>query len=324
MKSRTRTNKSRVLIALGKGIASTLAIELAMLFLHGGSEVKFAIIDGGEDWAAEAPLKQMSGHSALTSKHKPGWFYAGLRFDATVLVAPSNLTQQQLITATTADPVVEFILNSGNNYRILQNRPLLPDNHDDLLPRFVFNELPAQPLRLSQFFQKIFAETTAKIASLARLQNLSATITYAAPVQISAHTDSEPGWVKRLRLALINNGFKITAESGDADVLISAYDGPQVCPEGRLFHSLPTLEASSQTRLKMIFVSSGVADNLIEGTPDTVFIRRNPDSLTLFDCHGPRLLPDVTGQCCFARLADYIVTHLSRSDNTPHNRASRS
>ncbi len=76
MTSRTRKNKTRVLIAFGKSIASTLALELAMLFCHAGSEVRAAFIDNGNEWLAEAPLKQITGTRYYHQASSPHGFLA--------------------------------------------------------------------------------------------------------------------------------------------------------------------------------------------------------------------------------------------------------
>ncbi len=308
MKSRTRTNKTRVLIAFGKGIAGTLALELAMLFAHGGSEVRAALIDNSGDWVAEAPLKQICGHSPFTATHQPGWFFAGLQYDAAVVVAPSTLFQQQLLSGVTADPLVDYILGSCRQISILQNRQQIPTESDNF-GRFVISELPAQQMKLPQFFQKTFADLTARMAARALNRRRSASIIYAVPEALRHVTGPCPAWLHRLRNALEKGNISLSKASGQVDIAISAYDGPGIDLDGRLCPSATELEENAG--LRVVFVGPETP-----AKPDSrhIFIRRLPNGLTVIDRHGTRLIPDVTGQCCFSRLAEYLLNCLAREE----------
>lgn len=313
MKSRkkTRTNKSRVLIAFGKGIASTLALELAMLFSHSGAEVRAALIDSAHEWLAEAPLKQICGHSPLTAGHQPGWFFAGLEFDACLIVSPSTLVQQQLLSGQTADPIIEYLLGTGQTFHILQNRQQMPSDTTVVPANMLFSELPAQPGKLSGFFQKVFADTTARIVSQALLKRATASISFLVPEALQPLVVSRPEWLRRLQSGLEKYNIRVEEPDNATDMFISAYDGPTVdTAENRLTASRPAEKVDC--RLQVTFVAADVADSELTPAASHIFVRRRPNGLIIVDRHGQRFLPDVCGACCYDRLASYLAVNLSR------------
>ncbi len=280
-----------------------------MLFAHGGSEIRAALIDNANDWVAEAPLKQICGHSPLTAAHQPSWFFAGLQYDVAVVVAPSTLFQQQLLSGVTADPLIEYILGRCRMVCILQNRQQMPAESADN-ERFFCSELPQQQMKLPHFFQKVFADLTARMAAKTLNRRLSATITYAVPEALVHSTGPCPAWLQRFKNALEKRNIGIAEAEEQADMVISAYDGPGVDTDGRLCQSVPQFKGSAA--YQVIFVGPETPVN-----PDRrqIFIQRLPNGLTVIDTHGTRLIPDVTGQCCFSRLAEYLQTCLSREEN---------
>lgn len=321
LKSGTKKkSKARVLIVFGKGIASTLALELAMLFSHSGAEVRAAFIDNGGEWLAEAPLKQVCGHSVLTATHQPGWFFAELPFDATVVITPSSLTQQQLVTGITADPVVNFIIRHSQIIRILQTRQLMPAEADSAAQHLNFIELPAQPLHFSLFFQKVLASVIAQLSARARLGKKTFSLCHNVPDPLKAVVATKPAWVQRLTGALTASGLKQheheTAKDKAIEIAISAYDGPAVDASGKLHFVIPALTHQHNAGMTVTFVAAQIADEAIHGDYQHIYIKRLSNGLMLFDKHGPRLLPDLTGQCCYSRLAAYLATSLSRETQT--------
>lgn len=291
-----------------------------MLFSHSGAEVRAAFIDNGGEWLAEAPLKQVCGHSVLTATHHPGWFFAELPFDATVVVAPSSLTQHQLVTGLTADPVVNFIIAHSQMIRILQTRQLLPAEIDPAAQHLNFLELPAQPLHLSQFFQKVLACVTSQLGGRARLGKKTFSLSHDVPESLKAVVPTKPAWVQRLSGALTTSGLKQhehkTGNLKSAEIVISAYDGPTVDASGKVHFSLPDQEDASSAVLNVTFIASQIADASIHGNHQHIYVKRLNNGLMLFDAHGPRVLPDLTGQCCYSRLAAYLATSLSREAGT--------
>ena len=317
MKSRkkTRTNKSRVLIAFGKGIASTLALELAMLFSHSGTEVRAALIDSGHEWLPEAPLKQICGHSPLTGGHQPGWFFAGLEFDACLIVSPSTLVQQQLLSGQTADPVIEYLLAAGQTFHILQNRQQIPSDAAEMPANILFSELPTQPGKLSAFFQKVFSDTTARIASQTLLKQATASVLFAVPAALQTLVPSRPEWLRRLQSGLEKYNIELEKSGNATDLFISAYDGPAVdSADNRLTALHPAEKANC--RLQVDFIADAIADEALAPTASRIFVRRRPNGLIIIDRHGQRFLPDVCGACCYERLASYLAVNLSRKLQT--------
>ncbi len=282
-----------------------------MLFSHSGTEVRAALIDSGHEWLPEAPLKQICGHSPLTVGHQPGWFFAGLEFDACLIVSPSTLVQHQLLSGQTADPIIEYILATGQTFHVLQNRQQMPSDTAAVPANMLFSELPAQPGKLSSFFQKVFADTTARIASQALLTRTTACISFVVPEALQPLVAGRPEWLRRLQSGLEKHNIRVE-ESGDAtDLFISAYDGPAVdAAENRLTDAGPAEKANC--RLQVDFVAAAVADADLVPTGSRIFVRRRPNGLIIIDKHGQRFLPDVCGACCYERLASYLAVNLSR------------
>lgn len=282
-----------------------------MLFSHSGAEVRAALIDSGHEWLTEAPLKQICGHSPLTTGHQPGWFFADLEFDACLVVSPSTLVQQQLLSGQTADPVIEYILAACQTFHILQNRQQIPSDAVTVPANMLFSELPAQPGKFSSFFQKIFADTTARIASQALLKQSTARISFAVPEALQPLVAARPDWLRRLQNGLARHNIRIEESGSAVDLFISAYDGPAVdSAENRLTASHPAEKA--ECRLQVDFVADAIADADLVPTGSRIFVRRRPNGLIIVDKHGQRFLPDVCGSCCYERLASYLAVNLSR------------
>jgi len=282
-----------------------------MLFSHSGAEVRAALIDSGHEWLAEAPLKQICGHSPLTVGHQPGWFFAGLEFDACLIVSPSTLVQQQLLSGQTADPIIEYLLAAGQTFHILQNRQQMPSDTIAVPANMLFSELPAQPGKLSGFFQKVFADITARIASQSLLARTTASISYVVPEALQPLVAGRPEWLRRLQSGLEKHNIRVEESGGTTDLFISAYDGPAVdTAENRLTAS--HLAEKVDCRLQVDFVAAAIADADLAPTGSRIFVRRRPNGLIIIDRHGQRFLPDVCGACCYERLASYLAVNLSR------------
>ena len=282
-----------------------------MLFSHSGAEVRAALIDSGHEWLPEAPLRQICGHSPLTAGHQPGWFFADLEFDVCIIVSPSTLVQQQLLSGQTADPVIEYILAAGQTFNVLQNRQQMPSNTATVPANILFSELPAQPGKLSSFFQKIFADTTARIAAQALLKRATASISFAVPEALQTVVASRPEWLRRLQSGLEKYNIRVAEPDDATDLFISAYDGPVFdAAENRLTAAQPA--EKFDCRLQVDFVADAIADEALAPTDGRIFVRRRPNGLIIIDKHGRRFLPDVCGACCYERLASYLAVNLSR------------
>ncbi|MDD2997452.1 MAG: hypothetical protein PHV05_00245 [Candidatus Riflebacteria bacterium] len=318
MISRTRKNKTRILIVYGQGIASAFAVELAMLFSHAGSEVRAALIDNAEDWVAKSPLQQICGHSVLKSDHQPNWYFSSQTFDAALVISPSNFSQQQFISSLASDPIIDFALKRSKTIYILQNKQLMPDVEACSFQHTVFTEIPAQPLQLNQFFQKVFSAVIAGLAARKKLEKKTFHINYKVPNALKAVVPASQTWLRKLSEAFVSAGFSATEGFVDnPDVFIEAYDGPMIDAEAKLYFATPVeqLEQENQTDghrlIRITFVASHISDNRLTPTEKHIFIKRLPNGIKLFDNHGTRLFPDVTGHCSFARLALYIATKIS-------------
>ncbi|HNX75841.1 MAG TPA: hypothetical protein PLM07_10220 [Candidatus Rifleibacterium sp.] len=322
MKSRTRKNRTRVLIAYGKGIASALALELAMLFSHSGAEVRAALLDGGSDWVSEAALRSICGAAPLSAGHRPGWLTAAQPFSAGLVIAPTPAEQQQLVGDVPADPVIGYLLGSCRQISILQHTEHLvacSEGSDSLF----FAELPNQPLRLSAFFQQVFADQTARLA--ARVLNppwRAAICTMPAEAHAVA-TDAESGesadsakspvesqamaaWLPRLSRALRQRHILQVSAGQPANIMFfEAGDGAHA-------GSWPPV-GQSEARLSVYFIAPETSESSIRADRQHIFVRPQANGLTVYDEHGTRLLPDLSGRCCFVRLADYLVVSLGRS-----------
>jgi len=320
LKSRTRKNRVRVLLALGKGIASSLATELAMLFCHAGCEVKVALIDNGDEWVSESAVRQISGSAALTAAHRPGWYFAATTFDLAIAVSPASLTQQLLQARLTSDPVLEFIVQKSPTLWLLQEPAHIPAETDDCDPHLIFRALPTQPQQLSPFFQKIFAECTTWLANRRKNGKKSFWLAYQIPEQLKVIANTRPAWLARFDHALLACGLSQSESSAEADLVINAYDGPRLDADNRLVFSEPEVLIRSELKtsaLHVVFVAPELTLDSLATEKNLLLVQRQNNSLHVADQHGIRVIPDVTGQCCYARFSSQLVNHLNR---TGHDR----
>jgi len=288
-----------------------------MLFCHAGCEVKIALIDNGHEWTSESSIRQISGSAALTATHRPGWFFAPAPFDLAIAVAPASLTQQLLQARLTSDPVLEFILQKSPTLWLLQEPSQMPEDSDDCDPRLIFRTLPTQPNQLSPFFQKIFAECTCWLAN--RRKNLKKTfwLNYQVPEQLRVIANLRPAWLARLDQALRAQGISQSESSANADLLIDAYDGPQLDADNRLVFAEPDMPTrptgKATTALHVVFVAPELSLAALATDKTRLLAQRQNNSLHVADQHGTRVIPDVTGQCCFTRFVSRLVEHLNRA-----------
>lgn len=317
MTSRTRKNKVRVLLALGKGIASSLATELAMLFCHAGCEVKIALIDNGHEWVSESAVKQISGSSPLTASHRPSWFFAQNPFNLAIVVSPASLTQQLLQTRLTSDPILELILQKSPVLWLLQEPARIPSDNEENDSRLFFRSLPAQQ-QLSPFFHKIFAECTAWMAARRKIGRKSLWLDYQIPEQLKNIASIKPAWLKRFGHALQASGMAQATDPADADLVINAYDGPQFDTDNRLVFSKPVITKQAEAKtaaLHIAFVAPELELSSLAADKKRILAQRQNNSLRILDQHGVRVIPDVSGQCCFNRFCSQLVNHLERAEH---------
>jgi len=287
-----------------------------MLFCHAGCEVKIALIDNGHEWVSESAVRQISGSAALTAGHRPGWFFAPATFDLAVALAPASLTQQLLQARLTSDPVLEFILQKSPTLWILQEPAQIPAEIDDCDPRLIFRPLPAQLQQLSVFYQKIFAECTSWLANRRKNAKKSFWLDYQIPEQLKIIAATKPAWLARFDQALRACGLSQAESASDADLVINAYDGPLLDADNRLVFSEPELPASQILRasaLNVVFVAPGLVLESLAAGRNRLLVQRQNNSLHVADQHGIRVIPDITGQCCYARFSSQLLNQLNRT-----------
>lgn len=316
MTSRTRKSKARVLLSLGKGIASSLAAELAMLFCHAGCEVKIALLDNGHEWVSESAIRQISGSAPLTATHRPGWFFSQQQFDLAIAVSPASLTQQLLQARLTSDPIIEFIMQKSPMLWLLQDPAQIPADHEDGDTQLFFRALPAQPQQLSPFYQKIFSECIAWLAARRKLNRKTFWLNYQVPEPLKVIANNRPAWLARFDRALQSCGLGMSDDGIEADMVISAYDGPQFDADNRLVFVEPTLPDRLHHRngaLFIVFVAPEIDLNTLTADKNLFLVQRRNNALHVADSHGIRAIPDLTGQCCYTRFCSQLITHLSRA-----------
>lgn len=318
MTFRTRKNKTRVLIAFGKGIASALGLELAMLFCHAGIEVRTAFIDNGNEWLAESPIKQLTGHAVLSSQHQPAWFFGEQKFATTIIIGPSGLSQQHLCSGASNDQIIEFILKSSQTIQILQNRQLIPEADCYNPLTLYFSEIPSQPAQIPATFNKVFADFATRQANRNTLQKMAFTLTYSLPDELKSTFNDLPAWVYRLQQALLQAGLSRSTEADEtANLVIEAYDGPLFVNKQICNHPQGSLNTNKDSFIVSFFgPQSNEAE--LKATDNHIFVKRLKNGLQLVDIHGTRLLPDVSGHCAFTRLAAYLTTNLQRLPQPGH------
>ena len=316
MTSRTRKNRTRVLLALGKGIASSLATELAMLFCHAGCEVKVALLDNGHEWVSESAIRQICGSAPLTAAHRPGWFFAQQAFDLAIAVAPASLTQQLLQARLTSDPIIEFILQKSPTLWLLQEPAQIPADSEDADAQLIFRALPAQPHQLPPFYQQVFAECIAWLAARRKLNRKTFALNYQIPDALKVIANTRPAWLARFDRALQSCGLGLASDSSEADLIISAYDGPHFDADNRLVFvepARPERAAHRSGALFIVFVAPEIDLSTLTADNNLLLVQRCNNALHIADSHGIRVVPDLTGQCCYTRFCSQLITHLSRA-----------
>lgn len=315
-------NKARLLVVPAKSIASTLSLELVMLFCKSGFEVYIAGLDGFEKWFSEAPAIQLSGHSLYSSTNQPNWVIRPKKFDMGIIISPSAFTQQELVKGISEQEITDFILNECRTIKILQTPSLVPSSAQkmELPPQISFKTLPSSAFKLSAFYQKVFSETVRELGGKKQFKNKTFAITHKVPDALSEVVSQWPEWVAKLNRELAETGFTLTPNPLSADIHIRAYDGPQVF-DGKVCECLIDPPDLHPDRLLIDFIPVSFETEKLKDHMATsrVFIKRHNNGLTLTDSHGTRLLPGVTGQCCYRRLSDYIATQMSRQTTTAND-----
>lgn len=315
MRSQKRLNKARLLVVPAKGIASTLSLELVMLFCKSGFDVYIAGLDGFEKWFSETPALQLTGHSIYTSANQPNWAVRPKKFDMGIVISPSAFTQQELIKGISEHEIIDFIMTECRTIQILQTSNLAPSSTQkaELPPQTSFKILPSSEFKLGEFYQKIFSETLRQLGGKKQFKTKTFAITHKVPDALSKVVSECPDWVAKLNTELAETGFTPTPNPLSADIHIRAYDGPQVF-DGKVCECLIDPPDLHPDRLLIDFIPASFEVEELKDhmASSRVFIKRHNNGLTLTDSHGTRLLPDVSGQCCYRRLSDYVATHMSR------------
>lgn len=310
MKSRTRKAKSRVLIAFAEGIASSFAIELAMLFCHAGSEVKTAFIANAAEWVCQKPLKDICGHAALTMENRPAWVN-NHRFDLTVVINPSASVQQQLCSEQSSDPVIEFILKKGGLLSILQTASLLPQKCDFNAERIFFQELPENPFQLHRAFFNAFSAATILLAGRNKPYRKTFFIQHAGKKASESSEIEAPEWISGIKKALLQSGFTM-AEPVNAELLITNSD----CHEDDISPTPSGHKLTNQHHQSLLidFVPPDCNHTFQDLPAGHLKVQRTEKGLLVYDLNGVRLIPDLKNHCAFSRLASMIDILLQKNN----------
>jgi len=287
-----------------------------MLFCHAGCEVKFALIDNGHEWISESAIKQISGCAPLTATHRPGWFFSQQPFNLAVVVSPASLTQQLLQAGITSDPILEFLLQKNPVIWLLQEPGQIPTDHEDIDQHLLFRALPTQSQQFSPFYQKIFAECTAWLAAHRKISRKTYWLNYQIPEQLKVIANIRPTWLMRFDHALQACGLKTANSANEANLIINAYDGPQLDADNRLVFAEPVAHEQTDCLsevLQVVFAAPEIDLQTLVTKENLLLVQRRNNALHVADTHGIRVVPDVSGQCCFTRFCAQLVNHLSRA-----------
>jgi hypothetical protein len=149
-------------------------------------------------------------------------------------------------------------------------------------------------------------------------------IEYSVPEPLAKHFVERPTWLSLLSTELRRRGLQEKApDDSNCTLLIEAYDGPQVAlSRNKKKHELTTeskleLETTLKAQMAVKFVSSELDfSNEENGSSNTLyFAKRLANGIELATPRCNRIIPNLDGQCSFARLADILLSHISSLDN---------
>ncbi len=320
-----KNNSSRILIVFGKGIASALSLELAMLFSQSGFDVKTAFLDGAEAWVTENSIKSVVGSSVLSRVHHPSWsLRTNIQFDCTVFISPQKHDLTCVFANTSDNPVIEFSKSNSSAFFILHEKhSLTADPVATEIPCFL-SELPAANSKIASFFEQSFSEIVKFLHNRQLNKTKTFHISYDVPEPLNKHFCEKPGWIAILSRELQQRGIKkMSPEESTCDLLIEAYDGPRISvSKNKKKHELITemeLELNTEIKaplnVKFVFPESEFEINENGSSNNLFFAKRLKNGIELATPSCNRIIPNLDGQCCFARLSDVLLSHLSSIDN---------
>lgn len=292
LKSRKKTDKLNLLIGLNKGVASVQSLELAMLFCHGGFNVKTIFLGNERTYIASEAIKEITGHMPWSKEHKPGWIKAEINYTGTIIIEPDKEIQNLVLSENhalkEAPPYVSYIKSKSQKIIILQKEEFL-----ELIPINIPNKeiipLPSNPLKLRILFQEILS----KVVKLAASEALEKKMLY-----YFLGNAPDIAYTHKLKLALESDGIK----------------------EGEPSELDNREEMASYTKL---IISDGEKsiEAALESQPEEnspnqhkIYLNKHKNGLMLQDSNGTRLLPEFSCQSCYARLISYLKTELSRKN----------
>lgn len=296
----------RVLIVFGKGIATTVSFELAMLFCHAGFDVYSVYLDESGSWLPPLPIKQLTGHSPMSESHSPGWSQREQNFSLAIVINADNSIGEQINSGVAKTDLMEYVLRCSSNFILAVKDGEEPSiNTLECKNRVMYFLLPTDMNLLSDAYNKLFAKSVFYLLNKSRFGNLKFCIRTSVNND-STSSDNESLPLLELQNELIKKGLQYT-DSEQANLLLDAAEFGGSSDDKSIDRNENALALTAK------FLLSDIEENEAEEfvSDNTVLVRKDSSlNFKVYDSNGIRLLPDLSNQSAVSRLSDYLIDKL--------------
>lgn len=331
MRSTSKSAAARLLIVIGRGLAAGFAPDLVWQLQQGGFETRIAFASEAEGWAAPETLRALSGAAVLFREPHPAWADRAEPFAATVAIGLSSATLSDITKGAARGPAVELFLRRGGPLFALHEafaEDCAPIIRECASRGHTLFELPRLPGTWRSAFERFFADLVLFLSRRGPLESFPVVVSRIIPEQLSALAGDPPAWKAELERHLRRLGFPrpTTAPDATTRLLIETYEGPFPVRSKKsrgtaLSVTLDPTEAEMASNLSsdalcVRFVHPDAPQSGIDTLTESgvLVIRRQPQGhLIVTDTGGDRLLPAVSAQPAFQRLAELLADRLAQS-----------
>ncbi len=331
MRSTNKSAAARLLIIIGRGLAAGFATDLVWQLQQGGFETRIAFTPEADGWAAPEPYRVLSGVPVFFTEPHPLWVDKSEPFAATVAVGLSTGLLADIANGAGHSPAIDLFLKRGGPLLVLHEP--FPAEAEPIVRAcasrgHILRELPAVPGQWRAAFEQTFADLVLFLSRRRQLETMPVVVSRTIPEQLSALAGDPPAWKAELERHLRRLGFpKPTDSLNDAaPLLIETYEGPfpvrsKKARGSTLTVTLDLSEAdqtpATQARgIRVRFAHPDAPEAAVRSAVESgwLIVRRQPHGhLLVTDSTGDRLLPNVTAQPAFSRLAELLADRLAHS-----------
>ncbi|HOT27850.1 MAG TPA: hypothetical protein PLU72_06655 [Candidatus Ozemobacteraceae bacterium] len=326
MRSKSKPAAARLLIVVGRGLAAGFAPDLVWHFQQGGFEIRIALAPEAEGWAAPEALRALSGAPVLFHEPHPAWAERTDVFAATVAIGLPPATLSDLTRGVARTPAIDLMLRRGGALFLLHET--LPESGEPIAREcaalgHTLVELPQHPGMWRKTFERLLSDVVLLLSRRESLAAFPVAVTRTVPAPLATLAGDAPAWLAELRRQLRRLGFP-TSEKAPM-LHIETYEGPFPLPakKGRSSALSVTLDPTASETVPpappgafhVRFVHPDAPETAVKtlAATGTLVVRRQPlGHLIVTDGSGDRLLPDVTAQPAFLRLAELLADRRSQ------------